>query len=165
VPAAGLPHWKLDGRRTYLEAEGLLICADAGGSSGTGYAPGKFPVAPGGSDLNTDHRLSLSCGDEQMEQERAPAILVHQSELEGRATRQLRDDHQPLGGTKTCTGLQGRALLDTNDYQTGIKALRGRSVRGRPLISSLGRWRIDRQTYPGGSSKTSRAPWRYRAAM
>ena len=42
----------------------------------------------------TDHGVSLPSGNQQVEQDRAPAILVYQSELERRAADQLRDDHQ-----------------------------------------------------------------------
>src|SRR5436853_6960275 len=37
----------------------------------------------------TDHGVSLPSGNQQVEQDRAPAILVHQSELERRAADQL----------------------------------------------------------------------------
>jgi hypothetical protein len=47
------------------------------------------PAADGRSDPDTDHSLSLPSGNQQVEQDRAPAILVYQSELERRAVNQL----------------------------------------------------------------------------
>src|SRR6266536_3313010 len=52
------------------------------------------PAAPSGSDPATDHRLSLPSRNQQVEQDRAPALFVCQSELEGPAADQLRNDHQ-----------------------------------------------------------------------
>ena len=46
-------------------------------------------LAAAGSDPNTDHGLSLPSGNQQVEQDRAPAILVYQSELERRTVDQL----------------------------------------------------------------------------
>jgi len=46
-------------------------------------------AADGGADPDTDHGVSLPSGNQQVEQDRAPAILVHQSELERRAADQL----------------------------------------------------------------------------
>src|ERR1044071_2961075 len=46
-------------------------------------------AADGGSDPDTDHSLPLPSGNQQVEQDRAPAILVYQSELERRAVNQL----------------------------------------------------------------------------
>src|SRR5712692_8324021 len=52
------------------------------------------PAALGGSGPATDHRLSLPARHQQVEQDRAPALFVYQSELEGTAADQLRNDHQ-----------------------------------------------------------------------
>jgi len=87
--------WKLDGRKSYPAAGRLLICADAWGEQRK--SPPRLEAqlaADGGSDPDTDHGLSLPTGDQQVEQDRGPAILVYQSELERRAVDQLRDDHQ-----------------------------------------------------------------------
>ena len=46
-------------------------------------------AADGGSDPDTDHGMSLPTRNQQMEQDRAPAIFIHQSELERAAVDQL----------------------------------------------------------------------------
>src|ERR1035438_8338379 len=55
------------------------------------------PPTLGGPDPDTNYRLSLSLPTrhQQVEQDRASAIFVHQSELERRALDQLRDGCQP----------------------------------------------------------------------
>jgi len=56
-----------------------------------------------------------------MEQDRTSPILVHQLELEGQATDQLRNDSQLDSGTRTRTGLQVKAILNTNPYESGVE--------------------------------------------
>src|SRR5260370_6312886 len=53
-----------------------------GGATKIDFALEATLTAAGGSDSDTDHGLSLPSGDQQVEQDRAPAILVYQSELE-----------------------------------------------------------------------------------
>ena len=114
--------WKLDGRRTYPAARRLLICADAGGSNGNRLRAWKLnlqqmadriqiPITvchypPGTSKWNKiEHRLfsfiSLNWKGEPLINYETIINLI--------------------GGTKTRTGLQVKAVLDTNDYETGIK--------------------------------------------
>jgi hypothetical protein len=114
--------WKLDGRKTYPTARRLLICADAGGSNGNRLRAWKLhlqqmadqiqiPITvchypPGTSKWNKiEHRLfsfiSLNWKGEPLLNYETIVNLI--------------------GGTKTRTGLQVKAVLDTNDYETGIK--------------------------------------------
>jgi Rhodopirellula transposase DDE domain len=114
--------WKLDGRQTYLGANRLLICADAGGSNGNRLRAWKvnlqhladqiqIPITvchypPGTSKWNKiEHRLfsfiSLNWKGEPLINYETIVNLI--------------------GGTKTRTGLKVKAVLDTNDYETGIK--------------------------------------------
>ena len=73
--------WKLDGRRSYPAAGRLLICADAGGSNGNRLRAWKLHLQ-----LMADQiRIPI----QQMEQDRAPALLVYQFELARRAVDQL----------------------------------------------------------------------------
>jgi len=113
--------WKLDGRKTYPAARRLLICADAGGSNGNRLRLWKLnlqhladqiqiPITvchypPGTSKWNkVEHRLfsfiSLNWKGEPLINYETIINLI--------------------GGTKTRTGLKVKAVLDTNDYETGI---------------------------------------------
>jgi hypothetical protein len=114
--------WKLDGKQTYPEANRLLICADAGGSNGTRLRAWKLnlqyladqikiPITvchypPGTSKWNKiEHRLfsfiSLNWKGEPLINYETVVNLI--------------------GGTKTRTGLEVKAVLDTNDYEIGLK--------------------------------------------
>jgi hypothetical protein len=73
-------------RPAALPDEGLL------GVKKQRKSPGRLenPLAPdGGSDPDTDHGLSLSSGNQQVEQDRAPALFVYQFEPERAAVDQL----------------------------------------------------------------------------
>ncbi len=114
--------WKLDGRNSYPTARRLLICADAGGSNGNRLGAWKLnlqqmadqipiPIAvchypPGTSKWNKiEHRLfsfiSLNWRGEPLIDYETIVNLI--------------------GGAKTRTGLKVKAVLDTNEYETGIK--------------------------------------------
>ena len=114
--------WKLDGRKTYPAARRLLICADAGGSNGNRLRAWKLnlqhladqiqlPITvchypPGTSKWNKiEHRLfsfiSLNW--------RGKPLINYETIV------------NLIGGTKTRTGLKVKAVLDTNDYETGIE--------------------------------------------
>ena len=114
--------WKLDGRQTYPAARRLLICADAGGSNGHRRRTWKLnlqhladqigiPITvchypPGTSKWNKiEHRLfsfiSLNWKGEP--------LINYQTII------------NLIGGTKTRAGLKVKAVLDTNDYETGIE--------------------------------------------
>jgi len=114
--------WKLDGQNSYPAAQRLLICADAGGSNGSRLRAWKLnlqqmanqiriPITvchypPGTSKWNKiEHRLfsfiSLNW--------RGQPLINYETII------------NLIGGTKTRTGLKVQAVLDTNEYETGIK--------------------------------------------
>jgi hypothetical protein len=114
--------WKLDGRKTYPAARRLLICADAGGSNGNRLRAWKvnlqhfadqiqIPITvchypPGTSKWNKiEHRLfsfiSLNWKGEPLINYETIINLI--------------------GATKTRAGLKVKAVLDRNEYETGIK--------------------------------------------
>lgn len=114
--------WKLDGQKSYPAAGRLLICADAGGSNGNRLRAWKLnlqqmadqiqiPITvchypPGTSKWNKiEHRLfsfiSLNW--------RGQPLINYETII------------NLIGGTKTRTGLKVQAVLDTNEYETGIK--------------------------------------------
>jgi len=113
---------KLDGRKSYPAAGRLRICADAGGSNGNRLRAWK---------------LNLQQMADQMQ---IPIIVCHYppgtskwNKIEHRLFSfiSLNWRGEPLinyetiinliGGTRTRTGLKVKAVLDTNEYETGIK--------------------------------------------
>ena len=114
--------WKLDGQTLYPAAARLLICADAGGSNGNRLRAWKVNL------------------QQLADQIRIPITVCHYppgtskwNKIEHRLFSfiSLNWKGQPLinyetvinliGGTKTRTGLKVQAVLDENDYETGIK--------------------------------------------
>ena len=114
--------WRLMGKRSYASARRLLICADAGGSNGNRLRAWKFHLQhladttslaitvchypPGTSKWNKiEHRLfsfiSLNWKGQPLVSYEAVIALI--------------------GKTRTRTGLQVKAVLDTNEYETGVK--------------------------------------------
>jgi Rhodopirellula transposase DDE domain len=99
--------WKLDGRRTYPAAQRLPIYADAGGSSGNRLRAWKLNLQQ----MADQIRIPITVchyppGTSKWNKIEYRAIFVRQSELEG---------------TKARTGLKVKAVLDKNEYETGIK--------------------------------------------
>ena len=114
--------WKLDGRKSYPAARRLLICADAGGSNGNRLRAWKLHL------------------QQMADQIQIPITVCHYppgtskwNKIEHRLFSFIRLNWrgEPLinyetiinliGGTKTRTGLKVKAVLDTNEYETGIK--------------------------------------------
>jgi Rhodopirellula transposase DDE domain len=114
--------WKLEGRRRHREASGLLICADAGGSNSSRSRGWKFhlqeladelgkPITvchypPGTSKWNKiEHRLfsfiSLTW--------KGQPLLNYETVV------------NLISATTTKSGLKVKAVLDTNQYEKGVK--------------------------------------------
>jgi Rhodopirellula transposase DDE domain len=114
--------WRLDGRRYYRGAGRLLICADSGGSNGnrprawklylqtladeTGMAITVCHYPPGTSKWNKiEHRL----------------FSFISLNWKGKPLVNFETVVNLIGGTRTRTGLKVKAVLDTNQYETGIE--------------------------------------------
>jgi DDE family transposase len=113
--------WRMLGRRSYARAERLLICADAGGSNGNRLRAWKvylqgladeiaIPISvchypPGTSKWNKiEHRLFSFISMNW----RGKPLVSYETVV-------------ALIGTRTRSGLQVKALLDTRDYETGLQ--------------------------------------------
>jgi hypothetical protein len=113
--------WNLDGKRHYRGAERLLICADSGGSNGnrqrawklqlqgfsdeTGMAVTVCHYPPGTSKWNKiEHRL----------------FSFISLNWRGKPLVNFETVINLIGGTRTRSGLKVKALLDTNQYETGV---------------------------------------------
>jgi hypothetical protein len=112
--------WRLLGRKAYPRATRLLICADAGGSNGnrlrtwklylhalaadTGMAISVCHYPPGTSKWNKiEHRLFSFISMNW----RGKPLVSYETVV------------NLIGGTRTRSGLNVKALLDTRDYETG----------------------------------------------
>ncbi len=111
--------WEEMGSLVYPGARRLLITADAGGSNG--YRPRLWKVVLQG--LANDLGLRISVchfppGHEQVEQDRAPHVLLHHEELAWQAAslasrhRQLDRRHDDEGGIADPSGVGYRPLPD-----------------------------------------------------
>ncbi len=114
--------WRLDGKRNYRGAARLLICADSGGSNGnrtrawklhlqalsdeTGMAITVCHYPPGTSKWNKiEHRL----------------FSFISLNWKGKPLINFETVVNLIGGTRTRGGLKVKAILDTNEYETGVK--------------------------------------------
>src|SRR5215510_4406352 len=114
--------WRLDGKRHYREASRLLICADSGGSNGnrtrawklhlqalsdeTGMAITVCHYPPGTSKWNKiEHRL----------------FSFISLNWKGKPLINYETVVNLIGGTRTRGGLKVKAVLDTNQYETGVE--------------------------------------------
>jgi hypothetical protein len=113
--------WRMDGRKYYREAERILICADSGGGNGnrqrawkvhlqqlsneTGLAVTVCHYPPGTSKWNKiEHRL----------------FSFISLNWKGKPLINFETVVNLIGGTRTKTGLKVKAILDTNQYETGV---------------------------------------------
>jgi hypothetical protein len=88
--------WNQMGRTRFPNATRLLITADAGGSNGYRVRAWKAELAKFAAETGTcNHGLSLSAGHFEMEQDRAPHVLVHLDELARSAAHQPARDRRP----------------------------------------------------------------------
>jgi hypothetical protein len=114
--------WRMDGRRRYRAASRLLICADAGGSNSSRVRTWKLnlqnladeigiPITvchypPGTSKWNrVEHRL----------------FSFISLTWKGKPLWNYETVVNLIGATRTKTGLRVKAILDTNEYETGIE--------------------------------------------
>jgi hypothetical protein len=114
--------WRMDGRRRYRMAGHLLICADAGGSNSSRGRAWKvnlqamadeirIPITvchypPGTSKWNrVEHRL----------------FSFISLTWKGKPLWNYETVVNLMGATRTKTGLKVKAVLDTNEYETGIE--------------------------------------------
>ena len=88
--------WKEMGAPTYPAARSLVITADGGGSNGYRLRLWKLELpGAGGRTRVPDHSVSSAPGHEQVEQDRAPLVLVHHAELARQTAHHPSGDRQP----------------------------------------------------------------------
>lgn len=114
--------WRLLGRRSYASAERLLICADAGGSNGSRLRAWKLHLQ----DLADELRLAITVCHyppgtskwNKIEHRLFSFISMH---WKGQPLLSYETVIALIGGTSTRSGLKVKAVLDTSEYQIGIK--------------------------------------------
>ena len=114
--------WIAMGRARYPSAHTLTITADGGGSNGSRVRLWKIELQKLADETGTDHRRPPSSArHQQMEQDRAPPLLVHLAKLARRPLIDYRTIVELIGATTSTQGLTVRCELDENLYPAGIK--------------------------------------------
>ena len=130
--------WKLDGQRRYPSAKRVLICADSGSNSSRPRA-WKLHLQP----LADATGLAVSVCHYPPETRRWNKIEHRLSFIsltwKGQPLLSYETIVNLIGATKTHTGLKVQAVLDTTEYETGVKVTRSQTKELR-----LSR----RKTYP-----------------
>jgi transposase len=132
--------WRLDGRHVYRGAARLLICADGGGSNGARLHAWKVHLQA----LADEISLAISVchyppGTSKWNKIEHRLFSFISLNWRGRPLVNFETVVNLIGATRTRSGLKVKALLDTNDYETGtkihprdIKALKLRRHRFHP---------------------------------
>jgi len=114
--------WRLLGRRSYASARRLLICADAGGSNGNRLRAWKLYLQDLADDLGfaitVCHYPPGTSKWNKIEHRLFSFISMH---WKGQPLLSYETVIALIGGTSTRSGLKVKAVLDTSEYQTGIK--------------------------------------------
>jgi hypothetical protein len=112
--------WKLDGHRAYQGARQLLICADAGGSNGSRPRAWKVQLQrlanQIGMSITVCHYPPGTSKWNQIEHRLFSFISLN---WKGRPLLNYETVVNLIGATRTRSGLQVKALLDTNQYEIG----------------------------------------------
>ena len=114
------------GRRCYPDATRLLISADGGGSNGYRVRLWKIELAAFAAETGLDITVChLPPGHQQMEQNRAPAVLPHLDELARTTTEEPRMIVDLIGNHHTTPGSPSTPNSTPTTYPTGIKITDG----------------------------------------
>jgi hypothetical protein len=114
--------WRLDGKRHYRGARRLLICADSGGSNGNRQRAWKLYLQAlsnqTGMAITVCHYPPGTSKWNQIEHRLFSFISLN---WKGKPLINFETIVNLIGGTKTRTGLKVKAVLDTNQYETGVE--------------------------------------------
>jgi transposase len=125
--------WRMLGRRSYPRAGRLLICADAGGSNGNRLRAWKVYLQQLASDIampiSVCHYPPGTSKWNKIEHRLFSFISMN---WRGKPLVSYETVVALIGGTRTRSGLQVKALLDTRDYETG-QQISPKQMRELPL--------------------------------
>ncbi len=114
--------WKQFGSRQYPKAKGLLICADGGGSNGSGNRAWKFYLQL----LADENSISITVchyppGTSKWNKIEHKMFSFISMNWRGQPLINFETVVNMISATTTKSGLKIKAFLDTKDYETGIK--------------------------------------------
>ena len=114
--------WRLDGKRHYREAGRLLICADGGGSNGSRTRAWKLHLQAlsdeTGMEITVCHYPPGTSKWNNIEHRLFSFISLN---WKGKPLVNFETVVNLIGGTRTRGGLKVKAVLDTNQYDTGVE--------------------------------------------
>lgn len=114
--------WKMEGRRRYSRARRLLICADGGGSNSSRTRAWKVHVQY----LADDMRIPITVchyppGTSKWNRIEHSVFSFISLTWKGQPLWSYETILKLIGATRTRSGLKVKALLDNNEYETGVK--------------------------------------------
>jgi len=114
--------WKVLGKPTYPKASRLLICADGGGSNSSSRRTWKFYLQELSDELGVPITVRhYPPGTSKWNKVEHRLFSFISLNWKGKPLIDYETVIQLIGNTKTKTGLQVKALLDTKEYETGQK--------------------------------------------
>ncbi len=113
--------WRLDGKRHYRGADRLLICADSGGSNGNRQRAWKLHLQA----LSDETAMAITVchyppGTSKWNQIEHRLFSFISLNWRGKPLLNFETVINLIGGTHTKSGLKVKAILDTNQYETGV---------------------------------------------
>ena len=117
--------WRLDGKRHYRGTRRLLICADSGGSNGNRQRAWKLHLQA----LSDETGMAITVchyppGTSKWNQIEHRLFSFISLNWQGKPLINFETVVNLIGGTRTRTGLKIKAVLDTNEYETGVEISR-----------------------------------------
>lgn len=114
--------WRMDGRRYYRQARRLLICADSGGGNGNRQRAWKVHLQ----ELSDETGMTVTVchyppGTSKWNQIEHRLFSFISLNWRGKPLVNFETVVNVIGGTRTRTGLKVKAVLDTNQYETGVE--------------------------------------------
>ncbi len=113
--------WRLDGKRHYRGADRLLICADSGGSNGNRQRAWKLHLQA----LSDETAMAITVchyppGTSKWNQIEHRLFSFISLNWRGKPLLNFETVINLIGGTHTKSGLKVKAVLDINQYETGV---------------------------------------------
>jgi Rhodopirellula transposase DDE domain len=114
--------WRLDGKRHYQGTRRLLICADSGGSNGNRQRAWKLHLQA----LSDETGMAITVchyppGTSKWNQIEHRLFSFISLNWQGKPLINFETVVNLIGGTRTRTGLNVKAVLDTSQYETGVE--------------------------------------------
>lgn len=113
--------WRLDGKQHYRGVDRLLICADSGGSNGNRQRAWKLHLQA----LSDETGMAITVchyppGTSKWNQIEHRLFSFISLNWRGKPLLNFETVINLIGGTHTRSGLKVKAVLDTNQYETGV---------------------------------------------